>query len=216
MTARRLSAFIDALALGRRPRPFPADPQDAAVLRTAIALRASRPGDAVPDDQFVTDLHDELAAQVAAPPANVQTLRVGRGRARLAAVAASVVLIAGTFVATEAFDQTPVRPAAVGAPHAQALRTGTFETADRQVMGQIVAYSGHPSWVYMNIEGSNYSGPIICKLQGNNGATVATGSFELHQGTGEWSKTITMDIKELRGAKLVPSAGAVVASASFA
>ena len=41
MTTRRLSAFIDALAAGRRPRSFQADPEDTETLRTAIALRAA-------------------------------------------------------------------------------------------------------------------------------------------------------------------------------
>ena len=39
MTGRRLAAFVDALAAGRRPRRFRATPEDAAVLRTAITLR---------------------------------------------------------------------------------------------------------------------------------------------------------------------------------
>ncbi|MDT4930082.1 MAG: hypothetical protein QOF92_2949, partial [Pseudonocardiales bacterium] len=29
-----------------------------------------------------------------------------------------------------------------------ALRTGTFQIADGQVLGQIVAYRGNPSWVF--------------------------------------------------------------------
>ena len=48
MTTRRLSAFLDALAAGRRPRSFQADPEDVEMLRVAIALRAARPGDAIP------------------------------------------------------------------------------------------------------------------------------------------------------------------------
>ena len=57
----RLSAFIDALVDGRRPGKLRADPEDVAVLRTAIALRAARPGDAIPDEQFVSDLYASLA-----------------------------------------------------------------------------------------------------------------------------------------------------------
>jgi hypothetical protein len=61
MTTRRLSAFIDAIAAGRRPRPFRADREDAEMLRVAIALRAARPGDSMPDENFVSELHDQLA-----------------------------------------------------------------------------------------------------------------------------------------------------------
>ena len=42
MTGRRVSSFIDALVSGRRPARFSAAPDDAEVLRMAIALRADR------------------------------------------------------------------------------------------------------------------------------------------------------------------------------
>jgi cytochrome b6-f complex iron-sulfur subunit len=60
MTNRRLSSFLDALAEGRRPHGYRAEPEDAEVLRTAIALRAARPGDATPDPEFVSTLRAQL------------------------------------------------------------------------------------------------------------------------------------------------------------
>ena len=97
MTNRRLSAFIDALVSGRRPGRFSAGPDDVEVLRTAIALRAARPGDAKPDEEFVSGLYEELASQ-ARPQLgrNVRPVKFSRGRAVLVAAAASVVLVAGT------------------------------------------------------------------------------------------------------------------------
>ena len=96
------------------------------------------------------------------------------------------MLVAGTASVTEAFNQGG-RPAAVPAPHGNDLRTGTFETAGHRVVGQIVAYPSHPSWVYMNVDVANYNGRIVCMLQSDNGSTVATGTFELHGGVGEFS-----------------------------
>jgi hypothetical protein len=215
--SRRLSAFIDALAGGRRPGNFRADREDAAVIRTAIALRAARPGDAHPDEQFMSDLYEELADQASTRVVPiVRPAPMHRWRNSLAAAAAAIVLVGGTAVATEAFNQTTVVPAAVQAPHGHDLRTGTFLTADNQVIGQIVAYRGHPSWVYMNIGGANYTGPITCMLHVQDGATVAVGNFGLNRGTGEFSRTIRVDIGQLRGAKLVAPNGSVVASATFA
>jgi hypothetical protein len=215
VTGRRLSSFIDALAAGRRPGKFEADPQDIEILRTAIALRAARPGDASPDEQFVSNLYEELATQASSPVVPIaRPAKLHRRRTALAAVAAGVVLVGGTAVATEAFNQAV--PAAVQVPHGRALHTGTFETTDSRVMGQIVAYRGTPSWVFMNVDGSNYTGPIVCKLQVDNGSTVAVGAFELHRGMGEFSRTIHVDIGRLRGAKLVTSSGTIVASATFA
>jgi hypothetical protein len=126
------------------------------------------------------------------------------------------VLIGGSVAATEAFLQPGVTTPAAQAPQANAVRTGTFETADEQVMGQIVAYHGKPSWVYMNVGGSSYTGPIVCMLQIENGSTVAAGVFALHNGMGEFSRTVQVDIGRLRGAKLVTPSGAIVASATFA
>jgi hypothetical protein len=216
VTGRRLSAFIDALATGRRPRRFRADPDDVALLQTAIELRAARPGEAKPDEQFVSNLHQRLSDQAASravPDARPVTMR--RGRLALAAVAASAVLVGGSVAATEAFTATGATPAIAQPPRGNVLRTGTFSTADSRVLGQIVAYRGQPSWVFMNVEVPDYDGPITCELQVEDGSTVAFGTFEVHQGVGRFSKRIRVDVPRLRGARLVTSTGATVASATF-
>jgi hypothetical protein len=216
VTGRRLSAFIDALAAGRRPRRFRADPDDVALLQTAIELRAARPGEAKPDEQFVSNLYQRLSDQTASravPDAHPVTMR--RGRLALAAVAASVMLVGGTVAVTETFTRTGTTPAIAQAPHGKIVRTGTFSTADSRVLGQIVAYRGQPSWVFMNVEVPNYDGPITCELQVEDGSIVAFGTFDLHQGIGQFSKIIRVDVPKLRGARLVTSTGATVASATF-
>jgi hypothetical protein len=217
VTSQRLSAFIDALAAGGRPKHFRADAEDAAILRTAIALRVAHPGEANPDDRFVSDLYESLAADQArtrvAP--GVHQLKRRRVRIALATAAAVVVLVGGTTVVTEGFNHAALTPSASEAPQGKALRTGTFETADSKVLGQIVAYRGHPSWVFMNVDEPNYDGAIICKLQMEDGSTVAVGTFELHSGLGQFSRTVQVDVDRLRGAKLVNSAGSIVAFATF-
>jgi hypothetical protein len=216
VTRRRLSDFIDALAEGRRPSRFRAEPEDVDVLRTAITLRSARPGDAVPDEQFVSDLFESLSAPAASEVVPItRATKARRRRVAVAAVAAGLVLVGGTAAVTESL-QTAALPAAVPAPHGAALRTGTFETADGRVMGQIVAYRGNPSWVFMNVDGSSYTGPIVCQLQVANGTTVAVGDFQLQGGTGQFSRNIQVDIGRLRGAKLVNASGTIVASATFA
>ena len=83
-------------------------------------------------------------------------------------------------------------------------------------MGQIVVSRGTPSWVFMNVGGTNYTGKIVCKLQVEDGSTVATGAFVLNGGKGVFSKAIQVDVGRLRGAKLVTPSGDVLASATFA
>jgi hypothetical protein len=217
VTNRRVTSFIDSLAAGRRPKSFKADPEDVEVIRTAIELRAARIGDAIPTDKFVTDLYESLAEQAdSSHGSNVRPLRASRARAALVAAAASVALIGGTFVATESFDQAPATTAAIGAPHSGTVRTGTFEAPNGEVLGQIVAYNGHPSWIYMNVGDSQLAGTITCKLQLKNGSIVAAGTVVLHRGTGMLSKSVVVDILRLRGAKLYTSKGAFLASATFA
>lgn len=68
--------FVDDLLRLRRPRGFRATPEDVALARTAITLRAARPGSGAPREEFVTGLHKRLAAELD-PPA---PRRAGGGR----------------------------------------------------------------------------------------------------------------------------------------
>jgi hypothetical protein len=217
MTKRRIDSYIDALAEGRRPESFDADPEEIELLRAAISLRAARPGDTMPDDEFVDRLHQELAEQAdhRVVPIKRQA-RVRPRRTAIAAIAAGLVLVGGTAAVTQAVDHGAVSPAAVPVPHGSSLRTGSFETTDGRVMGQIVVSRGNPSWVFLNVGGANYTGTIVCKLQVEDGSTVATGAFMLRGGKGVLAKTIRVDVSRLRGAQLVTPTGAVVASATFA
>jgi hypothetical protein len=214
---RRLSAYLDALVAGRRPGRLRADPEDVELVRTAIALRAARPGDAAPDQQFVSALYHELADEAVSPVVPIDRPSAASRRRRAAVtIAAGVALVGGTAAVTGAIDQGTLVPAAVHAPQGSDLRTGTFETTNSQVMGQVVAYNGKPSWVFMSVDVPNYEGKITCTIQGKNGSTVATGAFALHAGAGQWSKTVHADIGQLRGAQLITSTGETLASATFA
>jgi hypothetical protein len=216
MSNRRLLAFIDALAAGRRPPRFRADPADAPLLRTAVELRAARPGEAQPSEQFVADLHEKLAAQAAVPTVEPQPGRARRGSLMLAAAAAGGVLVAGTFAVTDALDHASSTPTAIQAPSPNAVRTGTFVGPRNQVLGQVVALRGNPSWVYMKVAVPHYDGRLTCELQTADGSFAAYGTFWVHNGVGQWSKTISSQVGALRGARLVDSNGSPVASATFA
>jgi hypothetical protein len=218
VTRRRLSAVVDAIAAGRRPKRFRAEPDDAEMLRTAIALRAGRPGEGAPTEAFVEGLFERLSEQ-AKPETTTERRPVPTHRARiaLATAAAAAVLIAGTTVATENLHHPSATSATAHVPQGSELRTGTFQTTDGLVLGQIVAYRGQPSWVFMNVDVPHFDGRIECMLQVDNGTTVAFGTFTVHHGTGQFSKPIgNVDVAHLRGAKLVSSSGSQVAAATFA
>ena len=216
MTTRRLSAYIDALAAGRRPRPFQADPEDVEMIRVAIALRSARPGDAMPDETFVAELHEQLAENmIPSEQTNVHLLKMHRARAALVAVAAGLALVGGTFAVTETSHKATVQQSATAVPQGQALRTASFQSPTGQVVGQIVLYRGHPSWVYMNVDLPHSNGPVTCELHLANGEVVAAGTVRLHDGSGEFSQSIHMDGRRAQGATLYDPSGEVVASAIF-
>jgi cytochrome b6-f complex iron-sulfur subunit len=117
MNTRSLRRYIDDLLRGRRPKPFRPDDFEAAQIRTAIDLQASRQGSDAPSDEFLADLHRRLAAQqdgtVQPTPTLNATRRnviVGTSAAAAAAVAAVSIdraLIDGSQVADGGRELTP-------------------------------------------------------------------------------------------------------------
>ncbi|UOX85876.1 Rieske (2Fe-2S) protein [Amycolatopsis sp. FBCC-B4732] len=67
MSTRGVRRFVKDLLRRRRPHPFAAGPGDEAELRTAVLLRAARPGGAAASEEFVADLHRRLAREFEEP-----------------------------------------------------------------------------------------------------------------------------------------------------
>jgi nitrite reductase/ring-hydroxylating ferredoxin subunit len=84
--------FVDSLLGQRRPRPFQADEEDEAVLRTAIELAASRPGADEPSSEFVSELRERIAGSSDSQPARPHTSR-RRHVLQVAAVAAGAFTV---------------------------------------------------------------------------------------------------------------------------
>jgi nitrite reductase/ring-hydroxylating ferredoxin subunit len=99
MNARGLRRYVEDLLRGRRPKPFQPDDFEAAQIRTAIELRAARPGGDEPRPEFLADLHGRLAQQMAgAPPApapiqNATRRQVIVGTSAAAAAAVGAVAV---------------------------------------------------------------------------------------------------------------------------
>lgn len=104
MNTRRLRGYVDDLLGGRRPRPFPADDDEAADIRTAIALRAARPGSGAPSEEFVTGLHRRLAAEFTADTdtgADPNAARHGTTRRRVVQLTSAAAAAAAAGVALD-------------------------------------------------------------------------------------------------------------------
>jgi cytochrome b6-f complex iron-sulfur subunit len=97
MNARALRRYVDDLLRGRRPTPFRPDDFEAAQIRTAIDLQGARLGADAPRQEYLSDLHRRLSAQMhgapldasrGAPSATRRQVMVGTSAAAAAAVAA--------------------------------------------------------------------------------------------------------------------------------
>ncbi|HEX4538956.1 MAG TPA: hypothetical protein VH112_01835, partial [Acidimicrobiales bacterium] len=140
-----------------------------------------------------------------------RTLR--RRRTALAAAAAVTVLVGGTATAVTVLDHTG------SSDHTQVadqttLRSGHFQAADGRPVGRVYAYSGDPSWVFMNVDASGANGTYTCQLELTNGTTVPLGQFDVHDGIGEWAHTVGVDVSHIKAAKLVTPAGVTLATAN--
>ena len=132
------------------------------------------------------------------------------------AAAVAAVLVGGTAAVTKSLTGSVPARSAEQVPVGGSLRTGTFQSADGQVLGQIVAYDGGSPWVYLNVGDPGYDGPVTCTLQVEDGSTVAFGTFAMHGGVGQFTKGLgSVDVGRLRGAKLVTSSGSPIAAATF-
>jgi cytochrome b6-f complex iron-sulfur subunit len=69
MTMRAVRRFVRDLLRQRRTRALRVDPARDAELRTAITLRAARPGAGAPSEEFVATLRQRLAAELDDAPA---------------------------------------------------------------------------------------------------------------------------------------------------
>ncbi|MGH3832262.1 MAG: ubiquinol-cytochrome c reductase iron-sulfur subunit [Pseudonocardiaceae bacterium] len=133
MTARGARRFIADLLRGRRPRPFRARETDVDELRAAIMLRAARPSEQAPSEEFVTDLHRRLATELVTgqtdQDAQVLPLpgpRVDGTRRRLVAATSIAAAAAAVGAATDHALSTR-SPAQAGSGGEQTLIPNTGE-----------------------------------------------------------------------------------------
>jgi hypothetical protein len=234
VTDHDLEAFVEAILDDRPPAEFPADDDSTDVLRAAIELRSSRSEFAGPDPQFVEDLHRQLAAdahqgallplplsdrgkyQTATPrrasPSRPRRL-VQRPMGAVGKVAAAALLVASTFGAAHLVGG----PAPVARPAAgvSTVRSGVLLSADGHPLGRAYAYSGSPTWIFMDVKGSRLSGLYTCELHLGDGSTVPAGVVTVYNGAGDWAHTVSVAGSQLRTATLVTTTGVSVASATF-
>jgi nitrite reductase/ring-hydroxylating ferredoxin subunit len=167
MIMRRITRYVDDLVRSRRPRRFQADDEDAALARTAILLRAARPGSGAPRDEFVAALHRRLSGELdAGSPSQAATGPPGSGRRvflRTATVAG------GAAVAGAGIDHALTSPAAPGSSRLDP-RHGTWQTV--ATSAQLPDGAVRPF----------VAGPVIGFVERSGGRLRAVSGVCTHQG----------------------------------
>jgi hypothetical protein len=168
--------------------------------------------EADPPMGFESRVASLVAGPASRPEPSARRARRLRWRRAVLAVAAAVVVVGGTATAVIVIERNG------SGGHAQvadqtALRSGHFQAGDGRPVGQVYAYNGDPSWVFMNVDASGANGTYTCELQLANGSTVPVGQFEVHDGVGEWAHTVGVDVSQIKSAKLVTPSGLTLASA---
>ncbi|WP_033263219.1 ubiquinol-cytochrome c reductase iron-sulfur subunit [Amycolatopsis vancoresmycina] len=107
MSTRGVRRFVKDLLRRRRPRPFAACPEDEAELRTAVLLRAARPGGAAASEEFVASLHRRLAQELGEP-----AVQRGGNRRRFIQVSSAAAVAAAAGAGVEYLVTPGAEPAA--------------------------------------------------------------------------------------------------------
>lgn len=97
----------------------------------------------------------------------------------------------------------------------QVMRFASFVTPNHQKVGEVFAYKGEPSWVYMSVSNEPKVGWVACQLVMRDGSMHEVGAFTLSNGKGSWGADLPVDANSVQSARLVSNTGAVLASASF-
>ncbi|HEX6524598.1 MAG TPA: Rieske (2Fe-2S) protein [Streptosporangiaceae bacterium] len=132
---RGIGRFVEDLLGSRRPRRFRASQDDAEVIRTAITLRAARPGSSTPRPEFVSALHERLTAELRAPTADTASpqtpppRRLASPRRRfLAAASLAAGAAAGGAGIDHALTAGQTAPGQASAPATMRPDSGGWQT----------------------------------------------------------------------------------------
>jgi hypothetical protein len=140
--------------------------------------------------------------------------RRSRPIARVAAVAAVVLTVAAGSVA--AITGRHTSPAPTFALQAPGVRAAHFVPASgEQVQGDVFSHADRPSWVFMTVRDDGNDDAYKCQIETADGHWIDVGSFQLHDGTGSWGKTVATEIHRPTQVRLVDDHGAVAATATL-
>ena len=173
--------------------------------------------------QQMSDASDELllAAPALEPPVGFESRMIERYRSglrkrpRVAMILAAAALLlaagaGGTYLAL----RSDVRFAdhyreVFAAAQGEYFASSPLYSGDRP-LGQVFAYQGSPSWVFMVLDGANTAQRFEVKLVERNGTEISLGSFKRLPGTTSWGSALPVDLRSVWAVRLVPDRGSTL------
>jgi hypothetical protein len=160
-----------------------------------------------------------LLGPVHEPPVGFETRTLNRFDARLgrqkrlwrSVSAAAAALILGASISAAAMYAGTRSDRNLAAQYRKALNTANGEYFDASrlrdaqgvVVGQVFAYEGSPSWVFVVVTRSEGAGSYGVELMTTAGKTVRVGRFALtHQRT-SWGSAIPLHLRDVSAVRLV-------------
>ena len=137
-----------------------------------------------------------------------------RPHAMLAAAAALVMVAAGGLSGWQ-LHATADRLLHTGATTPTALRSAALITPGHQAAGKVFLHRGSGTWMFVTADLPAGDGTVVCQLTDQAGHTITVGSFRVIDGDGYWGSPEPDQPAAITGARLVNTAGTVLATASF-
>ena len=225
----RVAAFVERVVRQRRPRPFPPDPDDAAMMRIAIELQAAGHPASDPGAEFVERLRGELADMLGdqrtadQPAEGLLSTRRGLMRAAGIAAAAGSVGAAGGYIAAAG---SGAAVSTAGGDHVLRPASGrwqTVATSEELPDGQVRAFDTGTVFGFVGRSaGRLFAVSGVCTHQGcrlaldapvrelkcpcHNAVFMVTGDVVSHPRTGPLAPLPHLPVREADGAVQVLAA----------
>ena len=129
--------------------------------------------------------------------------------------AAMLVLAAAAGLAGWGMRSTPGPSGPAGHAASAALRTAALVTPAHRDIGKVYLHSGGQTWMFTTVDLDLRDSTIICQLVDRTGRVITVGSFRLINGDGYWGSPEPDRAATVSRARLITTAGALLATATF-
>jgi len=129
--------------------------------------------------------------------------------------AAALVLVAAAGLTGWGLRATA--PAGGPAPSGAgaALRTAALIAPGHGAVGDVYLHDGRQPWMFTAIDLDRPDATIVCQLTDQAGRVITVGSFRMVNGDGYWGSPEPDPAAAITGARLITTAGVLVATATF-